>query len=306
MISNQGETVLMARICEDFDRFVGIDWSGREKNYKGVTVAHCGQDGLVHPAVPATGHWRREAVAHWIAERIGRGERLLVGFDFGFSLPWREGVGYLDGRVDQSHMFDLWDLVHVAANGAADDFGAAAIVDPRFRPSYWTKGTRPAHWADGTSKQRQTEIAAAAGGLGRPESLFKLIGSKQVGKASLAGMLTLRRLRRLAGDRLAVWPAQTPGPGQSVVVEIFPTLFRKQVNGNVKKIREKAVLERCLAHFGCRLAWNDRLRYNDDLGDAIITAAGLSRLAAAPGVWNPSGMTAEIARREGWIFGVGA
>ncbi|MFV3076138.1 hypothetical protein [Niveispirillum fermenti] len=296
----------MQEICRDFDRFVGIDWSGREKNYKGVTVAHCGQDSIVHPAVAVAGHWRREAVAYWIAERVARGERLLVGFDFGFSLPWLEGVGYLDGRTDQDHMFDLWNLVHVAANGAADDFGGAAVSHPLFQPSYWIRGTRPAHWGDGTGKRRQTEIAAAAGGLGRPESLFKLIGSKQVGKASLAGMLTLRRLRNLLGDRLAVWPAQTPGPDQSVIVEVFPTLFRKQVNGNVNKIREKAELERCLAPFGCRLAWNDLLDYNDDLGDAIITAAGLSRLAAKPGVWNPSGMTAETARREGWIFGVGA
>jgi len=291
----------------EFDLFVGIDWTGAQPA-RAVAVAACDSNGLVSPVWPRDRYWRRQEVADWIAAEIASGRRILAGFDFGFAMPWVDGVGYLDGRVpDVTDMFALWDLIDQASGGGEDDFAGAAVQDPRLFPSFWINGPTPAHWGDGSTKRRRVEVVAAQTGAGTPVSLFKLAAAaKQVGKASLAGMRTLKRLRGLAGDRLAVWPAEQPAPGQSVVMEIYPTLFRKQALGGVRKITGRAAMAGAVAHFGCTLSSDLPEQFDDHIGDAIITAAGLSRLAGAASAWNPAGLTPGIARREGWIFGVGA
>ena len=50
-----------------------------------------------------------------------------------------------------------------------------------------------------------------------------------------------------------------------------------------------------------------RLRFepNDHQTDALVTAAGMRALATTePGAFGPEGLTPEIARTEGWTFGV--
>lgn len=290
-----------------FDLFVGIDWTGAQPA-RSVAVAACDPSGRVSAVLPAGRHWQRREAADWIAAQVTAGRSVLAGFDFGFAMPWVDGAGYLDGRVPEvTDLFALWDLVDRVSQGGPDDFAGAAVHDPRLFPSFWIDGPTPAHWGDGATKRRRVEKVAAETGAGTPVSLFKLAAaSKQVGKASLAGMRTLRYLRGLLGDRLAVWPAQMPEPGQSVVMEIYPTLFRKQALGGVRKITGRATMERAVAHFGCTLSPDLPEQFDDHVGDAIITAAGLLRLADKASAWNPAGLTPEIARREGWIFGVGA
>jgi hypothetical protein len=46
-------------------------------------------------------------------------------------------------------------------------------------------------------------------------------------------------------------------------------------------------------------------RYVDHVTDAILTAAWLRRACNRDALWQPPGLTAEIARTEGWTFGVG-
>ncbi|MFV3128502.1 hypothetical protein [Niveispirillum sp. KHB5.9] len=289
-----------------YDLFVGIDWTGAQPA-RAVAVAACDPGGLVRPVWPAGRYWGRREAADWIAVQVRGGARVLAGFDFGFAMPWVEGVGYLDGRVpDVTDMVALWDLVEQAGGQGEDHFAGAAVADPRLAPSFWIDGPMPAHWGDGSTKRRRVEIVAAQTGAGTPVSLFKLAAaSKQVGKASLAGMRTLRYLRGLLGDRLAVWPVEMPAAGQSVVMEIYPTLFRKQALGGVRKITGRAAMEAAVAHFGCTLSHEVPEQFDDHIGDAIITAAGLSRLAGNASAWAPVGLTADIAGREGWIFGVG-
>lgn len=290
-----------------FDFYVGIDWTGAQPA-RAVAVAACDPTGVVCPVMPAEKYWRRAAVADWIAAQVGQGARVLAGFDFGFAMPFVPGIGYLDGRVPGVvDMFTLWDLIDQASGEGEDDFAGAAVHDPRLAPSFWINGPTPSHWGDGATKRRLVEKVAAETGAGTPVSLFKLAAaSKQVGKASLAGMRTMRRLRGMLGDRLAVWPAQMPGPGQTVVMEIYPTLFRKQALGQLRKITDRAVMERALAHFDCTLSPDLPEQFDDHIGDAIITAAGLSQLAGKASAWAPAAMDADTARREGWIFGVGA
>lgn len=289
-----------------FDLYVGIDWTGAQPA-KAVAVAAVGPDRVVHPIAPAGRYWGRAEAAEWVAARVREGQRVLAGIDCGFGMPWVPGVGYLDGRVpDVTDMPGLWDLVEAASGGAPDDFAGLAVTDPRLTPSYWVSGPRPAMWGDGSTKRRRTELAAAATGAGTPVSLFNLAAAaKQVGKASLAGMRTLRRLKGMLGERIAVWPAEAPA-GRSVVLEIYPTLFRLQALGRTLKITDRAVLERALAPYGCRAAPGLPDRLDDHTGDAMISAAGLSILAGKESAWAPAGLDPDTARREGWIFGVGA
>lgn len=296
-----------------FDLYIGIDWTGARASGtappKGIAIAAATADGTVAPVAPPGRGWSRQAAGAWVLARVAEGRRVLAGFDFAFGLPWVPGVGYLDGRVAElDGLFGVWDLVEAASGDAADDFAGAAVTDPRLAPSFWIGGKTPAHWGDGSTKRRRTEIAAARAGLGTPVSVYNLAAAaKQVGKASLAGMRTLRRLRAEAGGRIAVWPAEAqagPDGGRSVVCEIYPTLFRLRATGSNRKITDRAVLEAAAARLDARLSPDVPDLFDDHAGDAMISAAGLRLLAAAPEAWAPRGLDADTGRREGWIFGV--
>ncbi|SNS37093.1 MULTISPECIES: hypothetical protein [unclassified Azospirillum] len=290
-----------------FDLYLGIDWTGAQPA-RSVAMAACDAAGLVRPIQPQGRFWERLEVAQWIADQAAGGKRILAGFDFAFAMPWVPGQGYLDGRVpDVADMLALWDLVEEASAGGADAFAGAAVLDPRLFPSFWINGPTPSHWGDGSTKRRRVEMVAADTGAGTPVSVFKLAAAaKQVGKASLAGMRTLRHLHGLMGDGLCVWPLEIPGPGQSVVMEIYPTLFRKQALGGNRKVVERKILQPGLAFYGCHADASLPDRFDDHIGDAMISAAGLRHLARQLSAWAPAWMDADTARREGWIFGVGA
>ena len=70
------------------------------------------------------------------------------------------------------------------------------------------------------------------------------------------------------------------------------------------KLRTRADLNRALLGLGSR---KTRLSFkpNDHQTDALVTAAGMRALAKAePQAFEPEGLTSEIARTEGWTFGV--
>lgn len=289
-----------------FDLCIGIDWSGAVPA-RGIAAAQA-SDGVVRTIAPPARHWSRGEIVEALIDRIERGERLLIGIDCSLCLPWVPGQGYLDGRVPEvTDLFQLWDLVEEAARDAPDLSAGPVVTDARFAPSFWIRGPRPAGWNDHPGKLRQAEIAALAGGHGQPVSVFHLAaGARQVGRASLAGMRTVRALKRRLGDRLRVWPAEAVAPGASVIAEAFPTLFRRRSGAGSAKIRSAAVLADCLARLGCRAAPGLPAAFDDHLGDAMILAAGLFQLSADPAIWHPSGLPPELARREAWILGVPA
>jgi hypothetical protein len=297
------------KACDGFDLWVGVDWSGALPA-KGVAVAVADATGLTRPVLPPDGAraWTRRAAADWLIARMAEGTRLLAGLDFAFSMPYAAERGYLDGRLPGvDSMFGLWREVERASGNGADLSAIMALDDPAFAPSFWRHGPRPADWD--RDKQRLTEKAAARSGAGRPVSVFHLTaGPKQVGKASLAGMRTLLYVQRAAEARglaLAFWPAMALQVGGSAIMEIYPTLFRKQALGQVRKIVDVQSLTEALAFYGCAcdvMALGGPL--DDHWGDAMIAAAGLLRLSAQSGSWEPLGMDALTARREGWIFGV--
>ena len=290
-----------------FDVYVGIDWSGAREAH-GVAVAECNPAGRARViAPPAGGRWTRTGVAAWIAASRPRWGRALVGFDFAFALPFEPGRGYLGGaRPDLADASALWEAVEACCPDRDEDLFAGAFVDDsRHAPAYWREGKRPATWRDGPATQRATELAAMASGCGHPVSTLRLAAaSKQVGKASLAGMRVLRRLR---AEGIAIGPFEEPGASSLVVVEIFPTIFRKLAGHGTRKIDTPAEMHRALAALGAR-APRLPARLDDHDADALVTAAGLRRLARRAEVdpWRPASMTPTAARCEGWIFGVAA
>ncbi len=285
-----------------FDLFVAVDWSGaRRPQRDAIAVALCrpGNDAPVLVEAPSGQGWSRMAAAAWLQEAMSGDEAVLVGLDFAFAFPWQEGLGYLTADVgpQPGTPFALWDYVEGVCAGDADLFAGAFVAVPGLAPLFWSDGARPHGFEE---RRRETERRCAEAGLGRPESIFELIGPKQVGKGSLAGMRLLARLKARLGTAVKVWPFEEAAPGDSVCVEIFPTLFRPGVD----KIRDSGSLDEALARLGSAPARFAHGRLSDDAADALVSAAALRHLAAEPERWHPTGMTEAARRREGWIFGV--
>ena len=137
-------------------------------------------------------------------------------------------------------------------------------------------------------------------GLGRPESTFKLIGAKQVGKGGLSAMLVSVYLREKLGAKLTLWPFEKPTSDTKIVLfEIFPRLFIQKYHLSSLKIRDIDKLK-------------DKIPIELDIGknvlsdhesDALISAYGLSQLAHDYSAWHPEHLNETTAITEGWIFG---
>lgn len=283
-----------------FDSYVAIDWSGADGRYTGISVARCMPGtGAPRLVVPRAARWTRTAVAEWLGHEVRSGRRLLIGFDFAFGLPFEPGVGYLAGAAaGTAGMFALWELIEQASGDAAD-FGCADILaDRRFASLYWRTGRQPPSWA---GRRRQAELACGAATGTYPECVFKLIGPKQVGKASLTGIRVLRHVRARNRDKVAVWPFEPVAATASAFVEIYPTLFRREAAGAIAKLRTAADLNAALGRLGSRGA--AEAAFSDHDTDALISAAGLRHYIEARG-YGLDDVGDRPLRREGWIFGV--
>lgn len=285
----------------EFEHFIAIDWSGAARAYKGIAVAVC-RRGRSAPTLvtPRGAHWTRKEIAEWLKERLSAKPRLLIGFDFAFGFPY-EDTGYLGGRVQGvDDIFALWELIEARSAGDSD-FGCNGFVDdPQFAHLFWKAGPKPHDWIE---RKRRAEHACAAATKTRPDTLYKLLHSKQVGKASITGMRVLNQLRKASGKSVAIWPFETPRT--SAIVEIYPTMFRKLATGSVSKLRSVAGLNSALAAFDSR-PFNvaKGVEVSDHETDALISAAGLRRIAHRPTVWTRPELALPQVRREGWIFGV--
>ena len=285
-----------------FGHFIGVDFSGaRGPALPGLQVARC-RPGNGAPRLvsnPAGGHWTRAAFAAWLARCVSRDGPVLCGLDFAFALPY-DGA-YLPGsRLSANDARGLWRLVEESCGGAGDDYGGGFAT--RFGEWFLTARRRGERYA---RRLRTTDRACGAAGLGRPETPFKLVGPKQVGKAAFAGMRLLIALTR-ANAGVAVWPFDTGRPGASVLVEIYPHAFAARA-GVAGKIRDASTLNAALRHFASRpvAALDPDGAVNlTDRTDALLSAAALRALSCDPAMWRPAGLTAATRRREGWIFGV--
>jgi hypothetical protein len=279
-----------------FESFVAIDWSGAKgKRHKGIAIAEARRSEAPHLVRP--GHvWSREEVLGWLVKRAAT-EPTLFGFDFSFAPPIVEKGEYLIGEPNVPKTArEFW--AYVDAKCDDEDLGAATFLELAHRRHFYFG------IADGVKADfvrfRQCDARLNAQGGRKTASAYDAIGAAQVAKASFAGM---RFLHRLDGE-VAIWPMD-PLPDQgSAVVEIYTRIYLRRAGMNGTKLRTRAALNLALKGLGSPPV---RLRFepNDHQTDALVTAAGMRALALGePAAFDPEGLTPEIARSEGWTFGV--
>jgi hypothetical protein len=279
-----------------FARYVAIDWSGAKgSRHKGIAIAEA--RGEAAPRLIRAGHvWSREEVLKWLIREAAK-EPTLFGFDFSFAPPIIERGEYLLGEPDVPKTArEFW--AYVDARCDDEDLGAASFLEFTHRPHFYFG------IADGVKADfvrfRQCDARLNAQGGRKTASAYDAIGAAQVAKASFSGM---RFLRRLDG-KVAIWPMDPlPGHG-SAVVEIYARIYLRRAGLTGVKLRSRADLNEALQGLGSPPA---RLRFepNDHQTDALVTAAGMRQLAMTePRAFDPEGLTPEIARSEGWTFGV--
>jgi hypothetical protein len=258
-------------------RVIAIDWSGRAFGAeKTIWLAEAAAGRIVR----LENGRDRDEIASWLIADAARDTRMVIGFDFAFSLPaWyvREGFGTAPA---------LWAAMHA---GRADELLAKCA------PPFWGKPGKPRPRLP--EHFRVTDRAHSIGGI-RPKSVFQVGGAGAVGTGSLRGMPVLHRLRE-AG--FSVWPFCEGGPPR--VIEIYPRLMTGPVNKSDPAARA-AYLD---AHYtSLDPALRRRAASTEDAFDAAVSALVMSQhtheLAALPPaadeqeriegrIWAPEGAT---------------
>jgi hypothetical protein len=280
----------------NFARFVAIDWSGAKgRRHKGIAIAEARGD--APPRLVRPGHiWSREQVLSWLLREAAKAPTLF-GFDFSFAPPIVERGEYLPGEEGVPKTArEFWAYVDSRCDD--EDLGAASFLEFAHRQHFYFG------IADGVKADfvrfRQCDARLNAQGGRKTASAYDPIGAAQVAKASFSGM---RLLHRLDGH-VGIWPMDPlPGHG-SAVVEIYTRIYLRRAGLSGVKLRSRAALNQALEGLGSPPA---RLRFepNDHQTDALVTAAGMRALATTePRAFAPEGLTPEIARSEGWTFGV--
>ena len=279
-----------------FSRFAAIDWSGAKgKRHKGIAIA-IAETGKAAPHLVRPGHvWSRTGVLDWLVATAADAPTLF-GFDFSFAPPIAERGEYLPGEAGvPADAKAFWAYVDRCSDD--EDLGAAGFLERVHRRHFYFGA------ADGVKRDflhhRVCEHAFNALGGGKASTLYDAIGAAQVAKASFAGM---RLLHRLEGQ-VPVWPMDRLPSAGSLVVEIYTRVFIRMAGLSGRKVRSAAALDEALKGLDSRPA---RLEHdpNDHETDVLIAAAGLRAIAGIPAYWSPQALTPELARTEGWTFGI--
>ncbi len=278
-----------------FARYIAIDWSGAKgRRHKGIAIAEA--RGGAAPRLVRAGHvWSREEVLAWLLREAAK-EPTLFGFDFSFAPPIIEHGEYLLGETHvPTKAREFWAYVDSRCDD--EDLGAASFLEVSHR--------RPFYFgiADGVKADfvrfRQCDARLNAQGGRKTASAYDAIGAARVAKASFSGMRFLHRL-----DGVAIWPMDPLPVHGSTVVEIYTRIYLRRAGLTGVKLRSRAELNRALGGLGSPPT---RLRFepNDHQTDALVTAAGMRLVATTePRAFAPEKLTPEIARTEGWTFGV--
>jgi hypothetical protein len=278
-----------------FTAFVAIDWSGAKgRRHKGIAIAEA-RGGSAPKLIRPNHVWSRQEVLAWLLKRAAT-EPTLFGFDFSFAPPLIERGEYLPGESGvPATAREFWAYVDDRAGD--EDLGAASFLEWTHRRHFYF-GIADGVKADFMRFRQCDQVLNAQGGR-KSASAFDAIGAAQVAKASFSGM---RLLHRIDG-KVAIWPMDPLPAGGSAVVEIYTRIYLRRAGLSGRKLRSRAELAQALAGLGSPPT---RLRFepNDHQTDALVTAAGMRALAADPGAFAPPGLTPEIARTEGWTFGV--
>jgi hypothetical protein len=279
-----------------FASFVAIDWSGAKgKRHKGIAIAEARGD--APPRLVRPGYiWSREEVLKWLLRRAAK-EPTLFGFDFSFAPPFIERGEYLPGEIGVPNTArEFW--AYVESRSFDEDLGAASFLELAHRPHFYF-GIADGVKADFMRFRLCDQQLNRQGGR-KTASAFDAIGAAQVAKASFAGM---RLLHRIDG-KVAIFPMDPMPEHGSAVVEIYTRIYLRRAGMPGSKLRTREALNAALEGLGSKPV---RLRFepNDHQTDALVTAAGMRQLALTePRAFAPEGLTRQIARTEGWTFGI--
>lgn len=280
-----------------FTRFAAIDWSGAKgRSHPGIALAICDPGDVAPTLVDPPGKaWSRTEILDWLRHHAG--EALLVGMDFSFAPPLIARGAYLPGETTPTDARTFWR--YVDHHCTDDDLGAASFLEQR-RGTHFYLGA-----ADGTKADfmhlRACEAQYNANGGGKPSSVYDAIGAAQVAKASFAGMRLLHHL----SDAMPVWPFDPLPQHGALLVEMYTAIAARAagLRKGRSKIRDAEGLDVALHALGSQ-PHAPLVRYTDHATDAILTAAWLRANAARRELWHPAPLTSQIARSEGWTFGV--
>ena len=286
-----------------FSHFACVDWSGaRSERPDGIAVALIGPDGPPSLLCPKP-RWSRPDVLAWLSRLAATSQDILIGFDLSMSLPFLDqGAYFPEWRHSPDNAKALWNMVDCLSS---DDphLGVSTFLEHseakrHFRHSRDHVGDL---FGQGVGRLREVERHQRQTGQANSASCFNLVGAAQVGKSSLTGMRLLHQL----GGTIPVWPFDAVPERGPVIVEIYTTVaaLAAGLPKGRSKIRDRAGLEQALERLETAPPAPLR-RYDDHSTDALITAAWMKRMAADRSLWNPPAMTEEVARKEGWTFGV--
>jgi hypothetical protein len=284
----------------NFTDFIAIDWSGQAvERPKGLAVARA-EAGTTAPVLVER-NWSRQDIADWLADLADKGTRALIGLDLSPAFPLLDVGAYFPGW-DQSPPDGpaLWALVEELSAENPHLAATSFVQHPQARRHFRQMGDCGDLFPPGRGRFRVCEHGQAEMRLS-PYSCFNLVGASQVGKSSLTGMRVLHRLR----GKVPIWPFDPLPESGPVLVEIYTALAARTagMRKGISKIRDAATLDAMLAAFGSA-PHAPLTRYDDHATDAMLTAAWLRSVAGDPELWAPKGLTLELARTEGWTFGV--
>ena len=221
-------------------RFIAVDWSGALRPGRKIWLARV-EGGAVRRLECMQS--RHCAACELLAE-VADDPRTIIGLDFPFSFP-------------------AWFLRHngfetVEALWRGAEAGGEAWLG---RAPFFTKGrwVESEFGAEGPLRMTDRETPC------HPETPFKLVGAKQVGKGMIRGASTLLALR---ASGVAVFPFESPR--LPMAVEIFPRVF---YGAAVKKSsateRERLLrgYQECMSEDQFRAACR-----SDDAFDAAVSA----------------------------------
>jgi len=286
-----------------FSHFACVDWSGaRSERPPGIAVAMIGPDGPPSLLSPVP-RWSRADILAWL-RRLAAAERdILIGFDLSTSLPFLDkGAYFPEWQHSPDNAKALWAIVDTLCSNEPH-LSVSSFLDHPEAGRHFRHGRD--HVGDlfgqGIGRLREVEGHQRATGQANSASCFNLVGAAQVGKSSLTGM---RLLHQLDGA-IPVWPFDPVPPRGPVIVEIYTTMaaLAAGMPRGRSKVRDRAGLETALTRLDTALPATLQ-HYDDHSTDALITAAWMKRVATAPTLWKPPAMTAAIAQKEGWTFGV--
>ncbi len=252
------------------DRVIAVDWSGDARRAKKkIWRAKVGPGGISE----LEDGQGRENICGILVDELAHGPNLVAGLDFAFSFP----AWFVEDH-GCSKAIDFWRVVKEAGEAWMSE-----KQDPFFERGSWQDEEREPY--------RVTERQQKKYGW-HPETVFRLIGQKQVGKGSIRGMPWLLRLKAAGFN---IWPFDAPE--LPLLVEIFPRLLYGGVNKSSIEERYRYLTRNYPGLRGLELC---KAAGSDDAFDAATSAFKMwenrSRFTSLP-----TKVSAQV-RIEGWIW----